>query len=115
MKKILLINNDLDAMHLLKLWLENKAYEVRITTSKEEAFKVAEEFDPALVIADILQNEAIEQLKKMQHTKDIPILLMSGYTRGNENINLNIDDIIEKPFNLPLLEIKVARLLKHAG
>lgn len=99
-------------MHLLQRWLENKKYKVKVTTNGEDVIKIVDEFQPQLVIVDILQNKAINELKQDEDTKYIPILLMSGYTSGNEKLHLEIDDVIEKPFNLPLLELKVAKLLK---
>ncbi len=59
------------------------------------------------------QSKLTEELKTNEQTKKIPIILMTGYTISNENsIDVDVDDVIEKPFNLPLLEKKVEELLK---
>ena len=115
MNKILLVNNDLDSMGLLKQWLESKTYIVKITTSRKEVPQLMLEFKPGIIMADIMQNEVVQDLKENENTRDIPILLMSGYTNGQHNLHLKADDIIEKPFNLPLLEVKLRKLLKKAG
>jgi CheY-like chemotaxis protein len=102
-------------MALLQSWLERKKYEVKFTSSRQEVPLIIRDFKPGIVVADILQNNVIEDLRDDEHTKNIPILLMSGYTKGQENYQLKIDDVIEKPFNLSLLEKKIARLFKKAG
>ena len=115
MNKILLINNDLDSMGLLKQWLESKTYMVKITTSRKEVPRLMQEFKPGIVMADIMQKDVVEDLKEDENTRNVPILLMSGYTKGQNNLQHKVDDIIEKPFNLPLLEVKLRKLSKKAG
>ena len=115
MDKILVLNNDLDTMGLLKTWLEAKTYQVQITSSRREVPQLIHDFKPSLIIADIIQNQVVQDLKENEKTRNIPILLMSGYTKGQEVINLNVDDVIEKPFNLPLFEYKLQKLLKKAS
>ncbi len=112
MKKILVINNDFDTMTLLKNWLEKKTYIVKFTGSLEEAPKMVKEFRPGLVLVDVLQKDVIEQLKNDKKTNAVPVLLMTGYTLRQINKQLPVDDTIEKPFNLPLLEKKIEKLIK---
>ena len=53
----------------------------------------------------------LEQLKISKETPSVPVLLMTGYTIRQINNRLPVDDTIEKPFNLPLLEKKIERLM----
>lgn len=102
-------------MSLLKQWLETKTYLVKITTSRREVPQLISDFMPGLVMADIMQKEAVYDLKENETTRNIPILLMSGYTTGQNEIHLKADDVIEKPYDLPLLEIKLRKLLQKTG
>ena len=111
MKKILVINNDKDTMSLLKTWLERKKYEVRYTEDKDEVSQIMRDFNPRIVIVDVLQGAVAEELKSDQQTRDVPILLMTGYTKSWQNTSLPADDLIEKPFNLDLLEKKIENLI----
>ncbi len=110
MKKILVVNNDLDSMSLLKLWLESKTYKVKVTTSRTEVPNLIRDFKPEIVMADIMQNKVVQDLKENVNTRDIPILLMSGYSMKMDELHLKVDDVIEKPFNLALLEVKLKNL-----
>jgi DNA-binding response OmpR family regulator len=114
MNKILVVNNDLDSMDLLKCWLETREFEVAITTNREDVPRIVLEFKPRIVMADIIQQQVIADLKENINSRNIPVLLMSGYTKRQDSLHLNADDVIEKPFNLPLLELKLNKLLKQA-
>ena len=115
MKKILVVNNDFDTMTLLKAWLEKKAYKVKFTGNREEVSRIMRSFAPQLVIVDVIQKEVAEELKADKKTSSVPVLLMTGYTLRQKNNNLPVDDAIEKPFSLPLLEKKIENLIKRSA
>ena len=95
MEKILVINNDKDTMALLKTWIERKKYQVKYTESKEEVPHLVKDFNPRVVLVDVLHGAVAEELKSDQQTRKIPILLMTGYTKSWQNTLLPADDIIE--------------------
>jgi len=111
MEKILVVNNDLDTMTLLKSWLEKKAYKVKYTADREIVRELVKEFNPDVVLVDVLQKDVIDQLKSDEETRTIPVLLMTGYTVRQKIPQMPADDIIEKPFNLNLLEKKIEKLI----
>ncbi len=111
MDKILVINNDIDTMSLLKTWIERKSYEVKYTENKDDVQYIMRDFNPHVVLVDVLQGAVAEELKSDTQTRDIPIILMTGYTKSRRNTLLAADDVIEKPFNLDLLEKKIENLI----
>lgn len=111
MQKILVVNNDLDTMRLLKSWLEIKGYKVKYTSNANESLSIAKNFKPGVIILDILQNSVLKILRANNLTSKIPVLLMTGYTLRQHNHQLPVDDIIEKPFDLPILERKIKDLV----
>jgi two-component system response regulator ResD len=111
MKKILVINNDFDTMTLLKSWLERKRYRVKFTGSRQEVPRLMTSFKPELVIVDVMQMDVADDLKTSKKTNAVPVLLMTGYTMRQMRTQTTADDMIEKPFNLPLLEKKIERLI----
>jgi CheY-like chemotaxis protein len=62
-------------------------------------------------LIDVLYEEVIEELKMIPKINRVPILLMTGYSRDGNNETLRVNDTIEKPFDLPLLQQKIERLL----
>ena len=113
MKKILVINNDFDTMILLKRWLENKGYKVKFTGNRQAAINLIKEFVPSLILIDIMQGPLLHNIKSYKKFESIPVLLMTGYTSKPLDINLAIDDLITKPFDLTLLEAKIKRLVNN--
>ena len=99
-------------MVLLKNWLEKKAYHVKYTGNREEVAAIMEDFAPELVMVDVLQQDVARDINTRGKARSTPVLLMTGYNMRQKNSQIPFDDIIEKPFNLPLLEKKIERLIQ---
>ena len=112
MKKILVVNNDYDTMGLLKSWLEKRAYSVEFTANPHKVAAIVRKFCPELIIVDVMQKNVAIQLKGEYRPRNIPILLMTGYTLRGANNEIPANDTIEKPFNLSLLERKIESLTR---
>ena len=116
MKKILVVNNDIDTMTLLKSWLERKKYEIKFTGNGEEVIDIAKDFSPDLAIIDVLQHKAAEELKADEKTKHIPVIVMTGYTLPDQTKFITAaDEVIEKPFDPKTLEKKIEKFLERTG
>ena len=116
MEKILVVNNDFDTMDLLKSWLERKRYKVKFTGNEDEVPHIVKDFEPDLVLVDVLKQGTAKQLKSSEKTKHIPVIMMTGYTIPEHNISKeHVDDIIEKPFDPNLLDKKIQACLKKTG
>jgi len=110
MKKILVINNDLDTMNLLKDLLEKKEYKVNYTSNGKETVQLAKEFAPDLVLVDVQQRNVVNDLRQHPATANVPIILMTGYN-WYEKHDVKVDEIIEKPFLLEQLQHKIKNTL----
>jgi len=110
MEKILVINNDLDTMNLLKDLLEKKEYKVSYTSNGKQSLQLAKEFAPDLVLVDMLQRNVVSDLRKNPDTANVPIILMTGYN-WYDKYDVNVDAVIEKPFFLEQLQQKIKTTL----
>jgi DNA-binding response OmpR family regulator len=63
------------------------------------------------VLIDVLQKEAVKEIKNNEETSNVPLILMTGYTSRKTSLEAIVDDTIEKPFDLVLLEKKIGRLI----
>ena len=116
MEKILVVNNDFDTMDLLKSWLERKKYKVKFTGNEDEVPHIVNDFKPDLLLIDILKEHVAKDIKSSEKTKDIPVILMTGYTITRENhSNGHADALIEKPFDPKVLDRMIDKLLKGTG
>jgi DNA-binding response OmpR family regulator len=113
MEQILVVNNDIDTMSLLKKWLEKKSYKVDYTSSSHNVSMLIKDLHPSLIMVDIMQKNVVDEIKNDQATRHVPVLLMTGYTTRTKKHEIAFDDIIEKPFNLPVLEKKIETLITN--
>lgn len=115
MKKILVVSNDFDHMVLLKNWLQRKGYSVEFTANARKIYSIINNFYPNLFLLDISQSEVAIDLKGTPETKNIPLLLMTGYAFRDRYYHIPADDTIEKPFDPGLLIKKIEKLTLEVG
>ncbi|MCH6264112.1 MULTISPECIES: response regulator transcription factor [Neobacillus] len=115
MKKILIIEDDLDIGELQQDYLEINGYDVELQTSGKEGLKRALNKEYDLLIIDIMLPEVdgFEICKQVRAVKNIPILIVSAKKEDIDKIRglgLGADDYIIKPFSPSEL---VARVKAH--
>ncbi len=111
MQKILVVNSDEDLLSLLKSWLKKRSYQVKYTTSKKDVVPTLESFGADLAIVDVAEKEVVADIRANLSTNSLPVLLMTGHTSRGVAVDVDVDDTIEKPFDLVLLKHKVEKLL----
>ncbi len=106
-KVILLVDDELSVLQLVKGILESEGYSVSPAVSGEQAFHRLAEIKPNLVILDMMMPgmSGLEVAEKMRDTpewKDIKVMFLTVMRRTTEVEaklkNLKIYDYIEKPF-----------------
>lgn len=111
MKKILVVEDDMDIHNLIKNVLEKERYDVISAYSGTEALLLIEKKDLDLILLDLmipgLSGEEI--IKKV---KNIPIIVISAKISSEDKVNalsIGANDYITKPFdtNELLVRIKV--------
>lgn len=116
MKRVLIINSDVDTLSLLKIWLEKKEYNVKFTVHVNNVPDIINEFKPDILIIDILHIDVLKELKSLVNVKEIPVILMTGNSINDQHKDISLaDDVIKKPFVTKLLEKKIGAFLKKTG
>jgi PAS domain S-box-containing protein len=103
-KKILIIDDDEDMVHVLKSNLEKESYEVTVVQTSRDALKTAIDIKPDLITLDLLMPSVdgfmiAELLKQNPSTKDIPIVIISAIFEKDRAYKLGVSDYITKPFD----------------
>jgi len=105
--KVLIVDDDVDLLILLKLELSAWGYSVFTATSGEAGLRFAKEKHPDVIVLDIMLpglsgGEVAETLKTDPATKDIPVIFLTClYSKGEEAALGNLihgNVIIAKPF-----------------
>ncbi|MGI5827734.1 MAG: response regulator [Patescibacteria group bacterium] len=116
-KKILVCDDDEGIADIVKIVLENKAYQVVSMTRTDHIFEEVRKLRPNLILLDLWMpnlggEEITRHLKQDQKTKDIPIVIISA-SKDTEQITQRIgaDDYLCKPFDIEKLEKIVERYI----
>ncbi len=121
MNNLLVIDDDLEILEVVKLLLISKGLKVKTEPQWQNIFKEIETCEPDVILMDIgLGTEdgrnITKQIKSNSSTCHIPVILFSAINDINKNLGdcLN-DDFISKPFNLEDLFNKIQNQLHKAS
>lgn len=119
---VLLVEDEQDLLDLLSYNLERENYQVRATTSGEEALKLAGSEAPQLVLLDLMLPgmdglEVARTLKTKPRTSGVPIIMLTA--KGEESdivkgLEIGADDYITKPFSPRVLMARISAVLRRA-
>ena len=124
MKKILIVDDDLEIVDLVQTRLEANHYEVVTAADGHQAIKKAQEQKPDLIVMDIMMpnlpgGDAVRLLRSNVATKHIPVIfltaIMSGKPKGVEEKGINVDGqyytALSKPFKPEKLLSEIKKLI----
>jgi DNA-binding NtrC family response regulator len=117
-EKVLLVDDEMEFLELMKERLEARGVEVSASSSAEDALEKIETDIFDAVILD-LQMPGMDGLDALQQIKqrhpEIQVILLTGHAtveKGVEAIKLGAMDFVEKPADLEVLEEKIAKAHK---
>ncbi len=114
MKKILVIDNDIDVLHVVKLVLSYHDFVVKTTNKWQIILKTIKTFIPDLILMDIDLDgadgsEICKKLKKSEETKQIPVILFSCHQMPETYLKAcEAQGFLAKPFE-PAYLLKMIR------
>lgn len=111
MKKILVVEDDMDIHNLIKNVLEKERYEVISAYSGTEAILLSEKNSMDLILLDLML-PGLSGEEVIERIKNIPIIVISAKISSEDKVNvltIGANDYITKPFdtNELLARIKV--------
>lgn len=122
-KKILLVDDDIDLLEQNKILLENKGFTVVTAENSEDGWKKFQQEKPDVAIIDLIMEEMDSgfvlcyKIKKTEHGKKIPVFILTSatYSTGfkfsastpEEKEWIKCDGIINKPV---IIEELLARI-----
>ena len=119
MTKVLLIDDSIDLLEVLKYFLQEKGYEVEIGSSQSDLKSLLKGFIPDVLIMDIYLHgedgrDICKELRKESETKNLCILMFSASSKALVNYKeYGADGFIEKPFGLVEIVHKIEATLER--
>src|SRR5687767_7657213 len=122
-QKILVVDDEPDAVELLEVNLKAAGYEVISAHDGEEALTKARMTLPDLIILDLMLPEVdgmevCKILRRDQKTAGIPIVMLTAKAAEIDRVlglELGADDYVTKPFSPRELVLRVKRLLRSGA
>ena len=113
--KILVVDDDSAIRNLILLFLSQKNYQVQSAEDGETALRVFEQYNPDLVILDVILPDIIgytvcQRMKESR--KSVLVIMVTSLTDVEHHVTgLELADAyVTKPFHLPVLEKQVQAL-----
>jgi len=122
MKKILLVDDEVDILEFLKYNLEQDNFEVLVSNNGKDALKKISQ-NPDLIVLDIMMPEMdgfelYQQIKKNKVYQDIPIIFLtakSGETDEIKGLDFGASDYIQKPISPKKLIARIKSNLRKTS
>ena len=119
MSKILVVDDDINIVKLIKLYLEKEDYTVCTASDGTEALDVWKRENPALVVLDIMMprldgNGVCREITK---TSDVPIIMLTAKGETFDKVlslELGADDYLVKPFEPKELVARIKAILRRS-
>ena len=123
MHRILVLDDEPDVTELLEYKLEHEGYRVEVLNDSLEFIAKVREFEPDLMILDIMMPELNGlQLCRIARSdpsmKDIPIIFLSARGEAEDRIKgleTGADDYLSKPFNARELQLRINNMLHRTS
>ena len=116
----MIVEDDRDIARLVELALEQRGFEVCCARDGLSGLTAAKEFDPAVVILDIMlpKMDGVGVLKKLRESGNrVPIIMLTARDTTPDKVHsldLGADDYLTKPFDLEELMARLRARLRQA-
>jgi DNA-binding response OmpR family regulator len=120
MPKILVVDDEPDAVELIKFNLKAAGYEVTTAADGDEALKKARALLPDLIVLDLMLPEVdglevCKILRRDPKVSAVPIIMLTAKAAEIDRVlglELGADDYVTKPFSPRELVLRIKRLLR---
>ena len=118
-QRILLVDDDPNISHLVRLYLEKECFDVTEAARGDEALEAFRRETPALVLLDVMLPgmDGLQVLKEIRKTSKVPVIMLTARDETFDKVlglELGADDYVTKPFETKELVARVKAVLRRA-
>lgn len=119
--KILMVDDEVDYLTLLKLRLVNEGFDVLASDSAEDALALLERETPDLVVSDVVMPEMdgitmFRRMRQLPLVAETPVIFLSGKSETPmkvEALHLGAEDFLVKPVDLKELAARIRNIIRR--
>ena len=117
-KKILVVDDEKPISDIIKFNLTKEGFDVDTAYDGEEAVKKVEEYNPDLMILDLMlpKKDGLEVAREVRQTHDMPIIMVTAKDTEIDKVlglEMGADDYVTKPFSNRELVARVKANLRR--
>lgn len=117
-QKILIVDDDANIAELISLYLIKECFDTMMVHDGEEALKAFNEFDPDLILLDLMLPgiDGYQVCREIRKSSNIPIIMLSAKGEVFDKVlglELGADDYMIKPFDSKELVARVKAVLRR--
>ena len=117
-KKVLVVDDDVKTVELVKLYLKRDGYQVLTAYDGVEALRLAREGHPDLIVLDLMlpDIDGLEVCRALRNESDVSIIMLTARTTDENKLaglELGADDYVTKPFSPRELAARVRAVLRR--
>ena len=118
-QRILLVDDDPNISHLVRLYLEKEGFEVTESARGDDALVTFQQSVPDLVLLDVMLPgmDGLQVLREIRKTSKAPVIMLTARDETFDKVlglELGADDYITKPFETKELVARVKAVLRRA-
>jgi DNA-binding response OmpR family regulator len=119
-RTIMLVDDDLDTIEILQLYLSHEGYHSVVALDGEEALRILRKFNPDLIILDLmpLKLDGLEACRCIRAESQAPLVVLTAWDEDysrRAGLPPDVDDYVSKPFSPKELMSRVKSLLKEGS
>ena len=117
-KRILVVDDDVKTVELVKLYLNRDGYKVLTAYDGVEALCMAREKHPNLIVLDIMLPgmDGLQVCRTLRAESDVPIIMLTARVTDDDRLaglEMGADDYVTKPFSPRELAARVRAVLRR--
>ncbi|MGD0353217.1 MAG: response regulator transcription factor [Dehalococcoidia bacterium] len=117
-KRVLVVDDDVKTVELVKLYLSRDGYSVMTAYDGTEALRLSRQSHPDLIVLDLMLpgTDGLEVCRSIRSESDVPIIMLTARTTDEDKLtglNLGADDYVSKPFSPRELAARVRTVLRR--
>lgn len=120
MKKVLIVEDDLDAANVLEAYLKNDHFHTMIASDGQRGFDLALSWKPDLILLDVMlpNLSGTDVLLELRRKSETPVIMVTAIGEGADTISalrFGADDYVVKPYNPGEVVARVHAVLRRTS
>ncbi len=117
--RVLVVDDEPNICALLSATLRLTDFEVRTAAGGHDALIAAEEFEPDLVVLDVMlpDLDGFQVARRMRASRPVPVLFLTARDSVEDRISgltVGADDYVTKPFSLEEVVLRIRAILRRS-